>query len=121
MASSGRRVTSRVGLVLACVVVACLLGAMSGDPGSGTATNLHPVDDVASLVVGAHHAKPIPTTGSALVAALLAVLAAVARGGLLPARPVATYEIDLGNERFPRQLVSWAARAWRAPPPLFTA
>ena len=60
------------------LAVVCLVLALSNDPGSGTSVNLHTVDDVRGLVVGHHHAKPMPASidVSALFAALrLAVLA----------------------------------------------
>jgi hypothetical protein len=112
------RATNRAGVLLVCLVVACLLLAIGVDPGSGTATNLHPADDVASLVVGAHHAKTVPTPGLVLVGALLTALAALSVSAL--ANPttgaVQRWTAHPDGERVPWQLVPRAARAWRAPP-----
>jgi hypothetical protein len=49
-----------VARIVVVVVSACLLLVLTADPGSGTGVNLHRADDVAALVVGAHHAKPVP-------------------------------------------------------------
>jgi hypothetical protein len=112
---------ARVPALAVLLVVITLLLAMGADPGSGTGTNLQPAADAAGLVIGAHHAKPVPASGTAVVALVLLALAAVARGTLSfavveapsgrPPRP----ELD---DRPARPVASPRVRAMRAPPAL---
>jgi hypothetical protein len=118
-ATTGRRHGRRLALLVATVAVLCLVLALSSDPGSGTATNLQPAADAAGLVVGAHHAKPLPTTGTALLGLVLAIAsiaAAVARLLVVDVAPVVERVCRAESARMPRQLSSWTARTWRAPP-----
>lgn len=68
------------------VAVLCLVAALAMDPGSGTGTNLQPAADVGGLVVGDHHAKPMPTVVS--LVALVAALAAAALHAVSAITPV---------------------------------
>lgn len=114
---------ARAGGVLAIVVLLGVLVATAVDPGSGTSTNLQSVDDVHSLVIGDHHAKPVPRASTSDLAELLVAVAAVtllAGTAIAPVAPTAHWS---GRRRWaaevrhlPRQLVAWAARAHRAPP-----
>jgi hypothetical protein len=71
------RAHRRLVVALGVALLLCVLLGVGADPGSGTATNLHPISDVASQVVGEHHAKPLPRSGAVVVAlVLLAVTAA---------------------------------------------
>jgi hypothetical protein len=60
-------------LLAALAIVLGLLLVATTDPGAGTGVNLHGSDDVAALVAGDHHAKPIPVTTVARDVALAAV------------------------------------------------
>lgn len=72
------RAHRRLVVALGVALLLCVLLGVGADPGSGTATNLHPISDVASQVVGEHHAKPLPRSGLVVVAlVLLAVTSAV--------------------------------------------
>jgi hypothetical protein len=114
-----RRRARRIGLLVAALAILCLVLALSSDPGSGTATNLQPAGDAAGLVVGAHHAKPLPTTGTAILGLVLLVAAAAALVGLSWVAshpgPVARRR-HRDRPRVPRPLATWTARTWRAPP-----
>jgi hypothetical protein len=99
-------------------VVLCLLLSLAVDPGSGTGTNLQAADDVAGLVVGAHHAKPLPASdvgqlqGLLLAAAVavIVVVVVVRSGGPLGRVRTAS------DDRFAHEAATGIGRAWRAPP-----
>ena len=107
--------------IAALLVLLGLLAATVTDPGSGTGTNLHAVDDAASLVIGAHHAKPLPTSGLARLSVVLLAVAAVAR--LLPQSPprASVHRRRRADRVRAPRAVTLAVRALRAPPALLPA
>lgn len=98
-------------------VVVCLLLSLSIDPGSGTGTNLHAADDVAGLVVGSHHAKPVPASGVARLQVLLlaAIAALVTVVAVRRTDPVGRVQA-VADDRFAHEAAVGVGRAWRAPP-----
>jgi len=105
-------------VLLSLLVAITLLLVLTTDPASGTGTNLQPVGDAASLVVGAHHAKPLPVTGAAVFALILlaSFAAAVISVDRENASSVTCLAFRHDDDPLRRSLVTWSVRAMRAPP-----
>jgi hypothetical protein len=121
--TAAREAPPVLGLVLAAIAVLCLVLALSSDPGSGTATNLQPVGDAAGLVIGAHHAKPLPLSGSAVVGLVLLGIAAIVRLVLVDRRGAVTSVVPrpARSARLPRPRWVATCHARRAPPSMHAA